>query len=364
MDKHGEVLKKLFSINPYSLYTHQKKELLITGLISLTEYHSINNWNYRNILNSIDYKDKSVEDLQDLPLLPVRIFKEIDLVTNPADRTIRSINSSGTSGQSKSRIHIDTETSIFQSRALVKIVSHYVGMQRVPMLVIDSPNTIKDRLAFSARAAGIIGFSKFASNVTYALDENMSPNWQSIQEFEAQNEEKSPLIFGFTSISWLNLLKHMEAANLRYQFNGGIFFHGGGWKKVTENDELSRDTFKVKVRDYLGIEQVHDYYGMAEQTGSILVECEMGYMHTSVFSEVVIRNPLSHEVSEVNEVGLIETFSLLPKSYPGHVLLTEDLGRKIGTDDCGCGKLGTYFLIEGRIKRAEIRGCSDTYQLQ
>ena len=48
-------------------------------------------------------------------------------------------------------------------------------------------------------------------------------------------------------------------------------------------------------------------------------------------------------------------------SYPGHSLLTEDEGILLGEDDCRCGRLGKYFKIVGRIKNAEIRGCSDTY---
>jgi hypothetical protein len=53
--------------------------------------------------------------------------------------------------------------------------------------------------------------------------------------------------------------------------------------------------------------------------------------------------------------------SILPNSYPGHSLLTEDEGVLIGEDDCMCGRLGKYFKIVGRLKNAEIRGCSDTY---
>jgi len=63
----------------------------------------------------------------------------------------------------------------------------------------------------------------------------------------------------------------------------------------------------------------------------------------------------------VGEKGIIETVSVLPGSYPGHVLLTEDEGVILGEDDCPCGRLGKYFKIEGRLQNAELRGCSDTY---
>jgi hypothetical protein len=154
----------------------------------------------------------------------------------------------------------------------------------------------------------------------------------------------------------------MDSANINLKLRGATLFHGGGWKKIAEEDQVTKKDFKKNIEKFLGTTKVHDYYGMAEQTGSILVECEYGYMHTSIYSEIFIRNQLTHEINGLNETGLIETISILPRSYPGHVLLTEDLGRQIGVDDCRCGKLGSYFLIEGRVKRAEIRGCSDTYQ--
>ena len=54
--------------------------------------------------------------------------------------------------------------------------------------------------------------------------------------------------------------------------------------------------------------------------------------------------------------------STLPKSYPGHSILTEDEGRMLGVDDCPCGRKGAYFEVAGRLKHAQIRGCSDTFR--
>ena len=42
-------------------------------------------------------------------------------------------------------------------------------------------------------------------------------------------------------------------------------------------------------------------------------------------------------------------------------VLTEDEGVVLGEDDCPCGRKGKYFVVHGRMKNAEIRGCSDTY---
>ena len=100
---------------------------------------------------------------------------------------------------------------------------------------------------------------------------------------------------------------------------------------------------------------------MVEQTGSIYMECECGHLHTPVFSDVIFRRASDFSMADIGEKGIIQVVSILPFSYPGHSLLTEDEGILLGEDDCSCGRLGKYFKIAGRLKNAEIRGCSDTY---
>ena len=64
-------------------------------------------------------------------------------------------------------------------------------------------------------------------------------------------------------------------------------------------------------------------------------------------------------ISKNKKRGLVQLISVLPTSYPGHNILTEDIGEIVGENDCVCGKGGKYFLIHGREEKSEIRGCSD-----
>lgn len=100
---------------------------------------------------------------------------------------------------------------------------------------------------------------------------------------------------------------------------------------------------------------------MAEQLGSVLSNantgiCTVPIIPTSLFVVPKISVP---PASEKRADGIIIR---LPTSYPGHVLLTEDEGEILGVDNCPCGRKGKYFKIHGRIKSAELRGCSDTYE--
>ena len=97
---------------------------------------------------------------------------------------------------------------------------------------------------------------------------------------------------------------------------------------------------------------------MIEQTGSIFFECENGYFHTSIYSDIFIRDKMLN-IEKENVEGIIQLLSIVPTSYPGNIILTEDLGKIFGEDDCNCGRKGKYFRVTGRIPNAELRGCSN-----
>ena len=86
------------------------------------------------------------------------------------------------------------------------------------------------------------------------------------------------------------------------------------------------------------------------------MECECGHLHASNFSDVIVRNPKDFSICQIGETGIIQVVTALADSYPGHSLLTEDIGAILGEDDCPCGRKGKYFRIDGRIKSAEVRG--------
>ena len=184
---------------------------------------------------------------------------------------------------------------------------------------------------------------------------------EALEAFLDKHVDKEILLFGFTSIIWEHLLRNLAGSGKRPALENGVVLHGGGWKKL-HDQAVDNDTLKREMKEICGIERVYNYYGMVEQTGSIFMECEAGYLHSSIYSDVVIRDSTDFSLCRTGEAGLVQLFSLLPFSYPGHVILSEDIGEVVGEDDCSCGRLGKYVRIHGRIKNAEIRGCSDAHQ--
>ena len=126
-----------------------------------------------------------------------------------------------------------------------------------------------------------------------------------------------------------------------------------------EKLKISNEQFKRKLFKKTKLKNIYNYYGLVEQTGSIFIECnKCGYFITSVFSDIFVRDKKFNIVRN-GEKGLIQLLSLLPTSYPGHNILTEDVGEIVDASNCKCGTQVKHFLVHGRAKEAEIRGCSD-----
>lgn len=348
-------------LDPYGLCAQKKSEIFTRAMKELTEWHFYNCFKYSQILNLQKVKLGSIKEIEDVPFIPVRLFKEFDLISMSSDKIFKVMTSSGTTGQQVSKIYLDKEAAAAQSKILAKLVGCVLGKRRLPMLIIDSPGVLKNRNEFSARGAGILGFSMFGKDVTYALDESMSIDINGVEEFLVRHKDTPIFIFGFTFMIWQYFVLPLQQKKIKLALNNAIILHGGGWKKL-QDQAVSNIEFKAKLREVAGIKEVHDYYGMVEQTGSVFIECEYGYLHASVFADVIVRNLRDLTVVPHGEAGVIEVLSILPKSYPGHALLTEDVGVIHGEDNCLCGRLGKYFEVYGRVSQAEIRGCSDTFE--
>ena len=354
-------LEDLFEQPVYGQPQPIKDARLLAVLNDLDAKHRVGCAPYAAI-TAAEGRPAVVDRLVDLPFLPVRLFKSHLLESITAENRFKMLTSSGTTGQQVSRISLDRATAGYQTTAVVKIMQDFLGKARMPMLVLDHPSVVKDRANFSARGAGILGLSTFGRKHTYALsDETMAPNWAVIEPFLEKFSNGPVFLFGFTFMAWKYFVRALEDSGRKVSIPQGILVHSGGWKKLLD-EAVDNSTFKARTEAATGIKRIHNFYGMVEQVGSIFVECEAGRLHAPSFADVIIRRPQDWSVADQGEEGLIQVLSCLPQSYPGHSLLTEDLGTLIGTDDCPCGRHGRTFSVSGRLPKAEVRGCSDTFE--
>ncbi len=350
----------LLSLTPYTVDAEQKRTLLLKELNTLVLHHRKHCQAYDNLLKAYGLPDNwQAGHVEEIPPLAVALFKSLTLKSIPEAEIFKTLYSSGTTG-TPSKIVLDRDTAALQTQVLVKIMQQWLGKDRLPMLIIDHERVIKDRQSFSARGAGIQGLSFMGRNHTYALREDMSLNLEAIRDFCRRFKDQPVFLFGFTFMVWQYFLMALAEQDLRLDLSQGILLHSGGWKKLADK-AVDNSIFKNQVSEYLRISKVHNFYGMVEQIGAVFVECEQGHLHCPSYTDILVRKPGNWEPADVGETGILELLSILPRSYPGHAILSEDQGIWLGEDDCPCGRLGRYFSVLGRLPKAEARGCSDTF---
>jgi hypothetical protein len=343
---------------PYGLGQADKDAILLGGLAALTAHHRERCPPYARLLDALARPMPA--RVADIPFLPVSLFKTDLLTSIPPEELFKTVTSSGTTGQAVSRIQLDRATAGLQTRALAAIMADLLGPQRLPMVIVDCASVLKDRHSFNARAAGILGMMTFGRQHVFALDDEMRPNTAGLEAFLERFGSGKVLLFGFTWIVWKYFAPAMAAAGLR--FDDAILVHSGGWKRLAE-EAVDNAAFGAGLEQRTGIGTVRNFYGMAEQVGSVFVEGPDGLLYPPWFADVIIRDPVTLAALPPGQAGVIQVVSLLPQSYPGHSLLTEDLGI-IEHVDAVPGRGGKGFRVLGRVPQAELRGCSDVAAVQ
>lgn len=301
--------------------------------------------------------------MADLPLLPVGLFKERDLLSIERSDVFKRLTSSGTTGQAVSKIYLDQETARLQTLSLSSIMKAQLGTARCPMIIVDTKQVLADRTSLTARATAILGMMNFGRDHFFALSDDMALDVEGIKTYLNKYAGQRIVLYGFTFMVWQYFVRALESGvvgDISSQLKNGVLIHSGGWKRLTE-EQVSKKEFNERMKSAAGIQSVYNFYGMVEQVGSIFMEGDDGFLYTPAFADVIVRDPRTWSECKVGEPGVIQVLSALPQSYPGHSILTEDLGVVEGIDDSSCNRGGKKFSVLGRVPSAVLRGCSDVH---
>jgi len=350
-------LHGLLEVPPFGLAPADKERRLTAELAELTAHHRARCAEYRRITDVLGPGDRRPETLAEVPWLPIGLFKSHALKSVPDADVSTVLTSSGTTGQVPSRVFLDKDTARRQSAALAHIMTEVLGPSRMPMLIVDQRDLLKNRAQFSARGAGVLGMMTFGARPRFVLDEAMELDVVGLREFLAEHGARPFLVFGFTFMVWVYFVARIR--DLGLDLSNGILIHSGGWKKLADR-AVDNPTFRAELRRACGLTRVHNFYGTVEQVGSVFIEGDDGMLHAPAFADVIVRDPDTLAPLPAGAPGVLQLLSALPTSYPGHSLLTEDLGV-IHPPDPASPWQGTRFSVIGRVPRAELRGCSDTH---
>ncbi|OGL83406.1 hypothetical protein A3B32_03520 [Candidatus Uhrbacteria bacterium RIFCSPLOWO2_01_FULL_53_9] len=351
---------------PYTLRQAEKEKVLFCDLRAALAWHSDQSEAFGRLCKHRGFDPREPFLLKDIPYVPVTIFKSLDLISVSQKEIIRTLYSSATSGR-PSKIMLDQVTASRQVRALNKILSDFLGSRR-HFFIFDTKKTVESREGeLSSRGTAIRGMLSMAKSITFLLNDDLELNEDAVLKMlEEKRDADRICYFGFTWLLYRTFTKNKDRARMaelwkRFADRDPVALHMGGWKKLKDL-AVSKQEFSASLERWLQTPhgRVIDVYGMTEQLGTVYPDCEYGHKHAPAYSEILIRDVTSLAPVKRGEVGFIQFVSPIPRSYPGVSILSDDLGRMMGVDDCPCGRMGTYFVFEKRSEKAEVKGCGDT----
>jgi hypothetical protein len=204
----------------------------------------------------------------------------------------------------------------------------------------------------------------FASETTHCLSlseqGDLKLELDRLIEFAQGRQDTELLVYGFTFILWNHLAKPLREEGICLNLPKARILHSGGWKRL-QAQAVEKTVFNDQLARVFGCspDRIVDFYGMVETVGVIYPDCSAGNKHGPVFGDVIVRNPLTLEPVAAGEYGIVQVCSILPTSFPGHLLLTEDMAQVLAYDGCPCGRRGISFRFAGRVPKAELRGCGN-----
>lgn len=345
----------LFSA-PFSLTQSEKEAYLLPELKNLTAHHKNACPAYKKMIDLAFPGHENAQTLADLPYLPISLFKHRSL-TSVAPSDVRvTVRSSGTTGTLQSQVTLDSTTAQLTSKALAATLKALLGGERLPLLIIDTPSTLKSGGDIGARAAAILGLMPFGRDPTFALDDTLHVDETALTGFLKKYDQKPFLIYGFTFLIWQALLPFCDKHKI--DLSNATLLHSGGWKKLQEQS-VDNTAFKTRLQKASNLGRIINFYGMAEMPGVIFCENTNGFLYPPAFADLIIRDPLTFTPLPEGQVGLVQILNPLAQSYPGHTLLTEDMGVIEGIDNGADGWMGKALRLTGRAPKAPLRGCSD-----
>ena len=284
---------------------------------------------YRAFCQSLGVGE-AVESWRGIPCVPQEAFKHADLRTFPAEETIQTFRTSGTTGEGFGQHHFRT-LEVYETA--VREGWRHARMPAGPFLV---PAPHPDEAPYSS-LSHMLG-------VLAPRDKFIAPAGKiDLDRLRGLHEPVSLL---GTALGFLRLFEELGPVRIVLP-PGSTAMETGGYKG--SGRQISKTDLYAMFADKLGIdpENVFNEYGMTELSSQFYARGPRGLHHGPPWARAVVADPVTLEEVEEGEPGILLVYD------------AANVGSVVGirTQDLAI-KHGEAFELLGRDPSAIPRGCS------
>lgn len=321
-------------MNPKLIFDIQTESDFKQACIEVFRYQTTNNVLYKEYLAYRKCAVETVQNVEDIPFLPIELFKKHTVITGHGTPQI-VFSSSGTTGAITSQ-HSVLDLSLYEASFMKTFAQFYGDVTQYAILALLPAYLERGGSSLVYMAQKLIECSKNSSSGFYLY--NHTELQQTITQLELSGQ---PYILLGVSFALLDFAEQFPQT-LRH----GIVMETGGMKG--RRREMIRAELHEYLQRQLGVASIHSEYGMTELLSQAYSKGE-GYYFCPPWMKVLIRDaydPYSYQ--SVGQAGCINVVDLA-NYHSCSFLETSDMGR-INPDGS--------FEVTGRIDTSDVRGCN------
>ncbi|MEP3209068.1 MAG: acyl transferase [Maribacter sp.] len=302
--------------------------------LEVFQFQYQNNFAYREFCSHLGKSPKEVQQILDIPFLPIEFFKSKTIITGAKSPQI-SFSSSGTTGKQTSQHHV-ADLRIYEQSYLTAFQQFYGNIQDYCILALLPSYLEREDSSLVYMVADLIHKSGHSDSGFY-LDEFDTLKKKLLQ---LDSSGSKVLLIG-VSFALLNFTEKYPL-----QLKNTIVMETGGMKG--RRKEMIRFELHQSLKQGFGIDSIHSEYGMTELL-SQAYSSGNGLFKTPNWMKVLIRDtedPLSFQKrGKTGGINIIDLANINSCSF----IATQDLGKLYADES---------FEILGRFDHSDVRGCN------
>ena len=189
--KMGSNIETLLESDPYTLTKNEKGVIFLNSMKEAVSFHYEKSKEFRKICDNRGFTQTKNFSVEEIPFLPVSLFKKFKLKSVPDSEIFKTVYSSATTSDLPSIIFLDRITSERQTKVLISIMKNFLN-EKKDFLIIDQDNSMNTLPDIKSRSSAIRGFFPFMKSVKFGLGDDLKLDEA---QFQGLNE-KSVCVFG------------------------------------------------------------------------------------------------------------------------------------------------------------------------
>jgi len=317
-----------------SILNSNKNIDFVKEALEIFQFQAVNNPIYRSFLSHLNSNVESVNNLEQIPFLPIQFFKSHQVISTQLPIQ-KKFTSSGTTGDQVST-HFVQDLKLYEDSFRRGFTSFYGPIDQYTILALLPSYLEREGSSLIYMVQDFIKESNMPMSGFYL--NNLDDLAKNLRSLDASNEKV--LLIG-VAFALLDLVEKHQ-----FQLKNTLVMETGGMKG--QRKELIREELHELLSHGFGVKNIHSEYGMTELLSQAYSSGD-GVFKCTPTMKVMARD--TEDALEILAPGMSGGLNIIDLANRNSCsfIATQDLGRVF--ED------GSFEVI-GRFDHSDIRGCN------